>query len=96
MFEPPNTERVRDGEKMTDEAFVQAITEFKAANIAAANVGTDVCVIYRRVKPILSGILPLLKLVPVYGATISEALTALMSVLDNICPVSDATSPGKS
>jgi len=81
---------------MTDEAFVQAITAFETADIITANVGTDVCLIYRRVKPIISGILPLLKLIPVYGATISEAVTALMSVLDNTCPVPDATSTSMS
>ena len=80
---------------MTDEAFVQAITEFRSANITGANVGTDVCLIYRRVKPILSGVLPLLKMIPVYGGTISEALTALMSVLDSICPESGASLPAK-
>jgi hypothetical protein len=80
---------------MTDEAFVQAIAEFKAANITTASVGNDVCSIYRKVKPIISGILPFLKLIPVYGATISEALTALMAVLDNYCPVPPATSTAK-
>jgi len=76
---------------MTDEAFVQAISDFKTANLTVSGASTDVCSIYRGVRPILAGVLPFLKLIPVYGATISEALTALMSVLDNLCPAPAAT-----
>jgi hypothetical protein len=80
---------------MADEAFVRAIEEFKAANISSAAVGNDVCSVYKKVKPILTGILPLLKLIPVFGQTISEAVTALMAVLDNICSASPAVSSAR-
>jgi hypothetical protein len=43
---------------MADEAFVRAIEEFKSANVGSAGVGNDVCSVYKKVKPILTGILP--------------------------------------
>ncbi len=70
---------------MTDEAFVQAIHNFKTAQPSAAITGNDLCGIYEKVKPIINGVLPFLKLIPVYGATVAEALTALMTVLDMTC-----------
>jgi len=71
---------------MADQAFTQAIAAFEAASVSAQDVDADICGIYKKVKPILNGILPFLKLIPVYGATVAAAITALMGVLDNTCP----------
>jgi hypothetical protein len=71
---------------MADQAFTQAIAAFEASPVTAQDVGADICEIYKKVKPILNGILPFLKLIPVYGATVATAITALMGVLDNTCP----------
>ena len=85
----------QEEKSMPDEAFVRAIEEFKAANVSSASVGNDICSVYKKVKPILSGILPLLKLIPVFGETISEAVTALMAVLDKVCSTSPAAAPAR-
>lgn len=70
---------------MSDKAFMQAIEAFEASPVSAQDVGADICGIYKKVKPILSGILPFLKLIPVYGATVAAAITALMGILDKTC-----------
>lgn len=80
---------------MNEKAFLQAIEEFQAANLTPATVGDDVCGIYKKVKPILSEILPFLKLIPIYGSAIFAAITALMAVLDNTCTPHPATSTAK-
>lgn len=71
---------------MADESFVQAIESFRAFQASPESTAVDVCGIYRKARPILKGVLPFLKLLPVYGETVAEALTALMGVLDGICP----------
>lgn len=71
---------------MTDEAFVQAIEDFKAAKMSPAVIGLDLCSVYAKVKPILIGILPFLKLIPNFGKIVADALTALMAALDKACP----------
>lgn len=71
---------------MTDEAFVQAIEDYKGAKTSAAFTSLDVCPVYAKVKPILSGLLPFLKLIPKFGEIIADALTALMGALDKLCP----------
>ena len=71
---------------MANQAFMQAIQDFEASGVSAKDIGTDVCGVYKKVKPILTGILPFLKLIPVYGGTVAAAITALMGVLDTTCP----------
>jgi hypothetical protein len=80
---------------MNDEAFVNAIEDFKAAKITSATAGLDLCGVYAKVKPILSGVIPFLKLIPKFGETIAEALTVLMAALDKLCPTSPAVSPAR-
>ncbi|HKF48629.1 MAG TPA: hypothetical protein VKB38_14830 [Terracidiphilus sp.] len=71
---------------MADQALVNAIEDFKAAQFSTAAVGLDPCPVYAKVKPIITALLPFLKLIPVYGGTIVEALTLLMAALDKLCP----------
>jgi hypothetical protein len=71
---------------MADESFLQAIEEFKAFQGSKEALALDICGVYKKVKPILSGILPFLKLIPVYGGTVVAALTALMAAADKLCP----------
>jgi hypothetical protein len=71
---------------MSDESFVRAIEAFKAFQVSPEANAVDICGIYKKVKPILTGVLPFLKLIPVYGSTVAAALTALMGVLDQTCP----------
>lgn len=81
---------------MPDDSLVRAIEDFKTANLNPQAASVDVCGVYNKVKPILSGILPFLKLIPVVGATVAEAVTLLMSVLDKICPTpAAAMSPAR-
>ncbi|MGO4880175.1 MAG: hypothetical protein ACLP59_05060 [Bryobacteraceae bacterium] len=72
---------------MQDQAFMDAINAFeklKAAGGLSAEA-IDLCGIYKKVKPILSGILPFIKLIPVWGATAAAAIQALMDFLDGVC-----------
>ena len=78
---------------MADKTFARALEEFNAANIDPQGVGTDICSVYKTVRPILAGILPFLGLIPNIGEPISKAITTLMAVLDKVCP---AASPAAS
>ena len=78
-----------------DREFLQAISafdpgmqtaDFAASPFAAAPSLSDVCSIYKKVKPILNGILPFLGLIPHVGAPAAGGIKALMTVLDTICP----------
>jgi hypothetical protein len=72
-----------------DNSFMDAIKSFEASGIGTGGASAqalDICGIYKKVKPILTGILPFLKLIPVYGGTVSSAITALMAVLNSTCP----------
>ena len=77
---------------MTDQKFMDAIKAFEASPLRAKAVGAEavglpqICPIYKEVRPILEGVLPFIKLIPVYGATIFAAITALIGVLDKVCP----------
>jgi hypothetical protein len=48
----------------------------------------DLCGTWKQVRPILKGLLPALRAIPVLGSRIAKALEALMAGLDAICPVS--------
>lgn len=71
---------------MTDESFMQALESFKTFQASSEAKAVDICGIYKKVKPILNGVLPFLKLIPVIGDTVVAAVTALMGVLDQMCP----------
>jgi hypothetical protein len=75
-------------------AFFSALTQFQpnAAGVALSAGPTafpgDVCKVYAGIKPILEGILPFLSLIPGIGTGVGAAITALMTVLDTVCPSS--------
>jgi hypothetical protein len=46
----------------------------------------ELCATFRKVKPIIDGIIPFLALIPGYGAAIVAGLTALVAALDKLCP----------
>jgi hypothetical protein len=72
-----------------DKSFMDAIKAFEASGIgtgAASAQALDICGVYKVVKPILTGILPFIKLIPGFGGTVATAITALMGVLDATCP----------
>jgi hypothetical protein len=78
-----------------DTEFLAALNSFGApqqgtgANVAAtANI--DICGTYSQVRPILAGILPFIKLIPVIGSKAYTAISTLMAVLDTMCPSSAA------
>jgi hypothetical protein len=77
-------------ELMANEAFMQAIKEYEASPLTAKHLETatlpNVCEIWKKVGPILKGILPFLKLIPVWGSTAASALQALCDLLDKVCP----------
>ena len=73
---------------MDDREFSRAIEDFKnferAGAIAAAP--QEFCTVYKKVKPILKGIEPFIKLIPIWGATAAEAIDLLTTALDKACP----------
>jgi hypothetical protein len=79
-----------------DKEFLAALDSFGAAqqgtgaNVAAtANI--EICVTYNKVKPILTGLLPFIKAIPVYGPKVYAAISALMQALNALCPSTTAS-----
>lgn len=75
------------GSTVNEQSFMQALAAFEQSgrgDVTAAAI--DVCGIYKKVKPILQGLLPFLILIPNIGKAIAAALTALMTALDSYCP----------
>ena len=75
-----------------DQEFMQALAAFGGAGVggvgAEAGLSTSlqqVCQIYSKVKPILSRILPFIRLIPVIGSAAATAIQALMTALDAVC-----------
>lgn len=76
----------KENEMESDQQFMQALESFResaAADVTAAPI--DICGTYKKVKPILQGILPFLKLIPNIGKPAAKAIEALMTVLDAFC-----------
>jgi len=63
-----------------------AFVKFDALASLLPESRTDICTIYRDVRPILEAILPFLRLIPSIGDAIALAITALIAALDGICP----------
>jgi hypothetical protein len=71
----------------TDEtAFMRAIESFDMTGREAISSKEDLCGVYRKVKPILEGILPFIELIPVWGKRAASAIRLLMKGLDALCP----------
>lgn len=69
-----------------NEEFMQALNAFQGeSGQAASSQALDLCGTYKKVRPILAGILPSLKLIPKIGAAAAAAIKALMDVLDAAC-----------
>jgi hypothetical protein len=74
-----------------DKEFLAALDSFGAPQqgagaSVAATANIDICGTYNQVKPILTGILPFIKLIPVIGSKAYTAISALMQVLNAMCP----------
>ena len=71
-----------------DYAFAQALSGFGASggsDVAAAPSPAQLCGTYRRVRPILAGLLPFIRLIPQIGASAARAIETLMALLDAVC-----------
>jgi hypothetical protein len=80
--------------EMSDQQFMQALESFRegAADVTAAPI--DICGTYKKVKPILQGILPFLKLIPNIGKPAAKAIEALMAALNEFCATPVASFEG--
>lgn len=68
----------------SDKAFMEAVGAF---DVRAEAVGReDLCTVYKKIKPILTGILPFIRLIPVWGAKAASAIEVLLRVLGSVCP----------
>ena len=81
---------------MTDQQFMQALDSFREGSADVAAAPLDICGTYKKVKPILQGILPFLKFIPNIGKPAAKAIESLMTVLDAFCasPVSGISGGG--
>jgi type IV secretory pathway VirB2 component (pilin) len=53
---------------------------------AAAPTPQELCKIYNGIKGPLGVILPVIKLIPVYGAAVAGGIQLLMGIADKLCP----------
>lgn len=74
-------------EKILAKPKAKAPSGLEADIVSAMNV-QDLCKLYGQVKPLLGKALPLIGLIPVYGAKVVLAVTLLMKIADRACPVS--------
>ena len=63
--------------------FFAALQEFEGVGPAAAPI--DLCGTYKKVRPILQGILPILAAIPGFGPKVASAIEALTAALDRLC-----------
>jgi hypothetical protein len=70
----------------TDQQFMAALDALDKVEAREAITKDDLCGVYKRVKPILSGILPFIELIPVWGKKAADAIRLLMRGLDVLCP----------
>jgi hypothetical protein len=54
-------------------------------NVAAAPSLAQICAVYRQVRPVISGVLRFISVIPGIGGAAARAVQALMSVLDAVC-----------
>lgn len=77
-----------------DSEFQAALDSFGASYLpptsGIAGAGADICATYNKVRPILAGILPFIKAIPIIGSKAYLALSTLKSVLDMMCPAADS------
>jgi subtilisin family serine protease len=69
-----------------EQDFMQALSAFEQPGADVTAAGVDICGTYKKVRPILKGILPFIALIPSIGKAAAAAITALMAALDAACP----------
>jgi hypothetical protein len=79
------SETTKENEIMSDQQFMQALESFRESGADVTAAPVDICGTYKKVKPILQGILPFLKLIPNIGKPAAKAIEALMAALDAFC-----------
>lgn len=77
-----------------DTEFLAALENFREPQtLDAANL--DICGTYNQVKPILTALLPFIKLIPSIGPGAYNAINTLMQGLDIFCPTPASSSPAR-
>jgi hypothetical protein len=75
-----------------DAEFLAALKNFETPRtVDSANI--DICGTYNQVKPILTSILPFIKLIPRIGTGAYNAISALKQGLDLFCPSATSSAP---
>jgi hypothetical protein len=82
---PVSSEFSLEGSGVSEENFASALSEFEQSGSSVAAAAADICTTYKKVKPILEGLLPFLALIPNIGKPVVAALKALMAALDAHC-----------
>lgn len=81
-----DTHQPIEGETMSqEEQFMRALAAFEEPSADVAAAGVDICGTYKKVKPILQGILPFIRLIPRIGSAAAKAIEALMTALNALC-----------
>ena len=74
------------GGPVGDADFLQAIAAFDPTlALTSTAAAPDICEIYKKVRPILLGLLPFIEAIPSIGKAIALAIRALMAALDSHC-----------
>jgi len=65
----------------------EAIERGLNTKTAAAGIDpTELCKIYGQIKGPLGVLLPVIKLIPIYGAPVAAGLQLLMDIANKLCP----------
>lgn len=70
----------------SETAFLQALDDVETLQVSTTASTADICNVYKKVKPVLTGILPFIELIPVWGKRAAAAIRLLQKGLDMLCP----------
>lgn len=74
---------------MNDQQFLSALDSIdKELSVPKPDgpIGADLCATYKKIRGFLESILPLIKLIPVWGDKLASAIKFLMTLADTVCP----------
>lgn len=81
----PSLERAAMGDRNFLSALNSIDKELSAKGVADLD-GSGLCATYKKIRGPLESIIPVVRLIPVWGGKLAKALTFLMTLADTICP----------
>lgn len=72
---------------MGDDQFLSALDRIERELAAPSSAtGADLCATYKRVRSALESVIPVIRLIPVWGERLAAILRFLMTLADTVCP----------